>query len=132
MNKQHGAFLTIGELASELDVPQHILRYWETRFPMLRPLQRAGNRRYYRNEDVELARRIHHLLTVEGYTVRGAQKALEGKTPQQGKANPVAAPVATAEPAVSPRFEPDLPVVAADDLVAKLSTIRAKLASTLS
>ncbi|MEZ5656137.1 MAG: MerR family transcriptional regulator [Sphingobium sp.] len=132
MNKQHGAFLTIGELASELDVPQHILRYWETRFPMLRPLQRAGNRRYYRNEDVELARRIHHLLTVEGYTVRGAQKALEGKASQEGKADPVVASVVTAEPAVSTRFEPDVPAVAADDLVAKLSTIRAKLASTLS
>ncbi len=132
MNKQHGAFLTIGELASELDVPQHILRYWETRFPMLRPLQRAGNRRYYRNEDVELARRIHHLLTVEGYTVRGAQKALEGKAPQQGKANPVTASVAPSDAAVSPQFEQDVLAVAADDLVAKLSTIRAKLASTLS
>lgn len=79
MDKQRGAFLTIGELAAELNVPQHILRYWETRFPGLRPLQRAGNRRYYRSEDVELARRIHHLLNVEGYTVRGAQQVIEGK-----------------------------------------------------
>lgn len=82
MTKRSGAFLTIGELATELNVPQHILRYWETRFPMLRPLQRAGNRRYYRAEDVELARRIHHLLNVEGYTVRGAQQALEGNVGQ--------------------------------------------------
>lgn len=79
MEKQDGAFLTIGELAAELGVPQHILRYWETRFPALRPLQRAGNRRYYRPEDVELARTIHRLLNVEGYTVRGAQQALAGK-----------------------------------------------------
>lgn len=79
MNKQDGAFLTIGELATELGLPQHILRYWETRFPALRPLQRAGNRRYYRPEDVELARTIHRLLNVEGYTVRGAQQALAGK-----------------------------------------------------
>jgi len=79
MGKLDGAFLTIGELAGELDVPQHILRYWETRFPSLKPLQRAGNRRYYRPEDVMLARRIHHLLTVEGYTVRGAQQALSGR-----------------------------------------------------
>lgn len=79
MKKQDGAFLTIGELAAELGVPQHILRYWETRFPALRPLQRAGNRRYYRPEDVELAHAIHRLLNVEGYTVRGAQQALTGK-----------------------------------------------------
>ena len=76
MKKAEGAFLTISELSAELDVPQHILRYWETRFPALRPLQRAGNRRYYRPDDVLLARRIHHLLSVEGFTVKGAQKAL--------------------------------------------------------
>jgi DNA-binding transcriptional MerR regulator len=84
MKKAEGAFLTISELSAELDVPQHILRYWETRFPALRPLQRAGNRRYYRPDDVQLARRIHHLLSVEGFTVKGAQKALsegEGRTP---------------------------------------------------
>ncbi|MGK2910015.1 MAG: MerR family transcriptional regulator [Sphingobium sp.] len=74
--KAEGAFLTIGELSTELGVPQHILRYWESRFPQLRPLQRSGNRRYYRPTDVELARRIHRLLNVEGFTVRGAQKAL--------------------------------------------------------
>jgi len=71
MAKELGAFLTIGELSSELGVPQHILRYWETRFPQLRPLQRAGNRRYYRPADVELARRINELLNKQGYTVRG-------------------------------------------------------------
>lgn len=76
MEKADGAFLTIGELAGELAVPQHILRYWETRFPALRPLQRSGNRRYYRPADVALARRINRLLNVEGFTVRGAQKAL--------------------------------------------------------
>ena len=66
MTKAEGAFLTIGELADELGLPQHILRYWETRFPHLRPLQRSGNRRYYRPADVDLARRINHLLNVEG------------------------------------------------------------------
>ncbi|ETI61315.1 transcriptional regulator [Sphingobium sp. C100] len=76
MKKAEGAFLTISELAGELGLPQHILRYWETRFPQLRPLQRSGNRRYYRPGDVLLARRIHHLLHVEGFTVKGAQKAL--------------------------------------------------------
>jgi DNA-binding transcriptional MerR regulator len=77
--KDPGALLTIGELSQELSVPQHILRYWETRFPQLRPMQRAGNRRYYRPADVELARRIHRLLNQDGYTVRGVQKLLREK-----------------------------------------------------
>jgi DNA-binding transcriptional MerR regulator len=74
------AFRTIGEVAAELGVAQHILRYWETRFPQLKPLQRAGNRRYYRPEDVLLVRRIHHLLSREGYTVRGVQQVLKDPT----------------------------------------------------
>lgn len=78
-DKDPGAFLTIGELSQELGVAQHILRYWETRFPQLKPMQRAGNRRYYRPADVALARRIHRLLTEEGYTVRGVQKLLRDK-----------------------------------------------------
>jgi DNA-binding transcriptional MerR regulator len=73
--KADGAFRTIGELAAELGVAQHILRYWETKFP-LKPLQRAGNRRYYRAADVALARRINDLLNRDGYTVRGVQKLL--------------------------------------------------------
>src|SRR3954465_3631049 len=71
--KSDQAFRTIGELAADLGVPQHILRYWETRFPQLKPLQRAGNRRYYRPADVQLAHRIHRLLHQDGYTVRGGQ-----------------------------------------------------------
>ena len=74
--KAPGAFRTIGELSQELGVAQHILRYWETKFPQLKPLQRAGNRRYYRAADVDLARKIHRLLNQEGYTVRGVQKLL--------------------------------------------------------
>ena len=77
--KSPDAFRTIGELSAELGVAQHILRYWETKFPQLRPLQRAGNRRYYRPADVALARRIHHLLGQEGYTVKGVQKLLRSK-----------------------------------------------------
>jgi DNA-binding transcriptional MerR regulator len=77
--KDPGALLTIGELSQELGVPQHILRYWETRFPQLKPMQRAGNRRYYRPGDVDLARRIHRLLNQEGYTVRGVQKLLRDR-----------------------------------------------------
>ena len=74
--KSEQAFRTIGELADELGVPQHILRYWETRFPQLKPLQRAGNRRYYRPGDVALAHRIHSLLNRDGYTIRGVQQLL--------------------------------------------------------
>lgn len=81
--KSDEAFRTIGELSVELGVPQHILRYWETRFPQLRPLQRAGNRRYYRPSDAALARRIDRLLNQEGYTIRGVQKLLAEKGGEQ-------------------------------------------------
>lgn len=74
--KASGAMLAIGELADRIGVPTHVLRYWETRFPQLKPLQRSGRRRYYRAEDVALAERIHHLLHVQGFTVEGARKAL--------------------------------------------------------
>ena len=84
--KAPGAFRTIGELSNELGVAQHILRYWETKFPQLRPLQRAGNRRYYRPADVDLARTIHRLLNSEGYTVRGVQKVLRSKDVPQAEA----------------------------------------------
>ena len=84
--KEPGALLTIGELSDQLGVAQHILRYWETKFPQLRPMQRAGNRRYYRPTDVELARRIHRLLDEEGYTVRGVQKLLRDKSAQEDSA----------------------------------------------
>jgi DNA-binding transcriptional MerR regulator len=76
--KSEQAFRTIGELAAEIGVPQHILRYWETRFPQLKPLQRAGNRRYYRPADVALVQRIHRLLNQDGYTIRGVQQLLSG------------------------------------------------------
>ena len=65
--KASGAMLAIGELAVRIGVPTHVLRYWETRFPQLKPLQRSGRRRYYRAEDVALAERIHHLLHVQGF-----------------------------------------------------------------
>ncbi|HEX2116945.1 MAG TPA: MerR family transcriptional regulator, partial [Alphaproteobacteria bacterium] len=75
-SKSAGAFRTISEVASELDVPQHVLRFWETRFSQIRPLKRAGGRRYYRPEDVELLRRIRGLLYQHGYTIKGVQKLL--------------------------------------------------------
>lgn len=133
MSKQSGAFLTIGELSAELNVPQHILRYWETRFPALRPLQRAGNRRYYRAEDVELVRRIHRLLNAEGYTVRGAQQALaaKGTTAKSVVADAEAthkseAPQAQSAEAAALFSQEDRAAI-----IAKLTSIRAKLESVL-
>ncbi len=79
MDKSDAAFRTIGEVSEDLGVAQHVLRYWETRFPQLKPIQRAGNRRYYRPADVALVRRIHMLLNHDGYTVKGVQKLLADK-----------------------------------------------------
>ena len=78
-DKAEGAWRTIGEVATEIGLPQHRLRYWETRFPQLKPLQRGGQRRYYRPEDVDLVRRIDRLLNHEGYTIAGVQKLLAGE-----------------------------------------------------
>ena len=74
--KSPDAFRTISEVAAELDVPQHVLRFWESKFSQVRPLKRGGGRRYYRPEDVELLRRIRALLYTEGYTIKGVQKVL--------------------------------------------------------
>ena len=109
--KDPGALLTIGELSQELGVPQHILRYWETRFPQLKPMQRAGNRRYYRPSDVDLARRIHRLLGQEGYTVRGVQKLLRDK---ESQAVDVATAVHEAIPASPPAMNAPATALASD------------------
>ncbi len=74
--KSAAAFRTISEVAGELDVPQHVLRFWETRFSQIRPLKRGGGRRYYRPDDVALLRRIKTLLYSDGYTIKGVQKLL--------------------------------------------------------
>ena len=122
--KDPGALLTIGELSQELGVPQHILRYWETRFPQLRPMQRAGNRRYYRPADVELARKIHRLLNQEGYTVRGVQKLLR----ERGEHEP--SPVAIMPVATMPAGpEPDEQAGGVD--VFRLIALRDRLAAAL-
>ncbi len=74
--KSAEAFRTISEVAEELEVPQHVLRFWESRFPQVRPLKRAGGRRYYRPDDVALLRRIRQCLYDQGYTIKGVQKLL--------------------------------------------------------
>ena len=78
--KSVAAFRTISEVSAELDVPQHVLRFWESKFTQLRPLKRGGGRRYYRPEDLVLLRRIHGLLYREGYTIKGVQRVL--RTPR--------------------------------------------------
>ena len=115
-SKAPGAFLTIGEVAKLLGIRQHVLRYWEDQFPQLRPLTRAGGRRYYRAEDVALAAEINRLLHSEGFTIRGARQLLSGR---DGKCEPaIAAPVA--------------PEVAADPAIASyLRVLRNRLASAL-
>lgn len=94
--KAAGAFRTISEVAEDINVPQHVLRFWETRFFQVRPLKRGGGRRYYRPEDVALIKKIHHLLYSEGYTIKGVQKLLKGTSKaqllaEQGVAQPVPA-----------------------------------------
>ncbi len=84
--KSPDAFRTISEVAEELDVPQHVLRFWETKFNQIRPLKRGGGRRYYRPEDVDLLRRVRALLYSEGYTIKGVQKLLR----ENGRNLPVA------------------------------------------
>ena len=120
--KASGAMLGIGELAVRIGVPTHVLRYWETRFPQLTPLQRSGRRRYYRTEDVALAERIHHLLHVQGFTVEGARKALS----EPGTVAAVRAPLTReALDGVTPvRTAPGVPVEA-------LVALRQRLAAAL-
>ena len=76
-DKRPGAFRTISEVSDDLDVPQHVLRFWESKFTQIRPLKRAGGRRYYRPDDIELLRGIRRLLHEQGYTIRGAQRVLK-------------------------------------------------------
>lgn len=91
--KSSSAFRTISEVSAELDVPQHVLRFWESKFTQLRPLKRGGGRRYYRPEDLALLRRIHELLYKDGYTIKGVQRVLRAprKAAAQAEAPPQAA-----------------------------------------
>ena len=131
--KAPGAFLTIGELSSELGVAQHILRYWETKFPQLKPLQRAGNRRYYRPDDVELARRINRLLNEEGYTVRGVQKVLRQRGASEDSTSEVGIDYVArpAEPGLQPEARQPEQQASPSVSVEQLIEIRDRLASAL-
>jgi DNA-binding transcriptional MerR regulator len=105
--KDQGALRTIGEVAAGFDIRQHVLRYWEQQFPMLRPLKRSGGRRYYRPEDVALVATIDRLINREGYTLKGARQAIENGSASGVAALAQQAPaVATASPA--PDIRPQL------------------------
>jgi DNA-binding transcriptional MerR regulator len=113
VDKAPDAFRTISEVADELDIPQHVLRFWESRFPQIKPMKRAGGRRYYRPDDVDLLRGIKHLLYGEGYTIRGVQRILREQGPkfvqavwQPGAAQPAAAPDEEA-PEAAEQLPPD-------------------------
>jgi DNA-binding transcriptional MerR regulator len=113
VDKAPDAFRTISEVADELDIPQHVLRFWESRFPQIKPMKRAGGRRYYRPDDVDLLRGIRHLLYGEGYTIRGVQRILREQGPkfvqavwQPGAAQPVA-PLDEETPELAEQLAPD-------------------------
>ena len=116
VKKAKGAFRTISEVADRLDVQQHVLRFWETKFSQVRPLKRGGGRRYYRPEDVALLERIHHLLYTEGYTIKGVQKLLKG----QGKAQIIAeANNENTATAAAPKVAPAIPEIKKSGLSAQ-------------
>jgi DNA-binding transcriptional MerR regulator len=104
--KSAAAFRTISEVAGELDVAQHVLRFWESKFPQVRPLKRGGGRRYYRPEDVDMLRQIRSLLYEEGYTIKGAQKLLRGQRRPLGQDGEAGAEAgAEGETVARPRLE---------------------------
>ena len=115
--KSADAFRTISEVADDLEVPQHVLRFWETKFTQVRPMKRAGGRRYYRPEDVDLLRRIRELLYRDGYTIRGAQKLLraggtrDGEEVSETPANDVTVAKSNADAAVNDDLRRELEAV---------------------
>jgi DNA-binding transcriptional MerR regulator len=132
--KSVSAFRTISEVSAELDVPQHVLRFWESKFTQLRPLKRGGGRRYYRPEDLVLLRRIHGLLYREGYTIKGVQRVL--RTPRSvikdetgveaPKADPARVPVEVSLPGI-PKAGASKADLLLRELLGELKTLRASL-----
>jgi DNA-binding transcriptional MerR regulator len=98
-DKAPSAYRTISEVSAQLDVPQHVLRFWETKFAPLRPMKRGGGRRYYRPEDVTLLAKIKGWLYDEGLTIKGAQKRLKGRGIRQALAEDAPKPIPLADPA---------------------------------
>ena len=131
MGKSLEAFRTIGEVSDLLDVPKHVLRFWEARFPQIKPMKRGGGRRLYRPEDVALLRGIHHLLHQAGYTIKGVQKILREQGLEAVKA--LAASSLSNAAATAPVTAPPArkPAVKGATLKAKLEPIVRELESCL-
>ncbi len=148
--KSPEAFRTISEVAVELDVPQHVLRFWEGRFTQIKPVKRAGGRRYYRPEDVDLLRGIRTLLYREGFTIKGVQKILRdrghrhvaelgrGEAPEAVPAAPARPPLRSNVIALERAPEPPAALLAEDErvqleiLLAELQQLKARLRGALS
>ncbi|MGD9616165.1 MAG: MerR family transcriptional regulator [Alphaproteobacteria bacterium] len=116
--KSAAAFRTIGEVADELDLPAHVLRFWETKFSQLKPVKRSGGRRYYRPEDILLLRRIRQWLYQDGYTIRGVQQLLGNRPPHSAAAGEdpdIADPCAAASPEAGIGADPGCEFPAAPD-----------------
>lgn len=109
ITKSAAAFRTISEVADELDLPQHVLRFWETKFGQVKPLKRGGGRRYYRPEDITLLRRIRDLLYSDGYTIRGVQKLLRESGLRAVVENKTGVGPKAAEGATTPEAKPAAP-----------------------
>ena len=131
-DKSPDAYRTISEVADTMDLPQHVLRFWETRFPQIKPLKRGGGRRYYRPDDVELLKAIKRLLYDQGYTIKGVQKMLREHGVHaliETEAIALAEPEPDYDQSSRPRHEPPMttPGLSAQDFVAlrtALSEIR--------
>ncbi|MFC3100926.1 MerR family transcriptional regulator [Altererythrobacter lauratis] len=131
-SKAPGAMRTIGEVAAALGIRQHILRYWEQQFPMLKPLKRSGGRRLYRPEDVALVQRIDQLVNREGYTLKGARAVLEGRAAvpfSEKPAGHAADTVPSSAPAPAPATSPGTEAVA--EVRSRLRQLRQRLARAL-
>lgn len=115
-SKSESAFRTISEVAEELGVQQHVLRFWETKFSQVKPLKRGGGRRYYRPEDVALLKKIHTLLYAEGYTIKGVQKLLKGVSKTQVLAEQQTQKKITVSEQASKAFGAGLPKVEGPEL----------------
>ncbi len=127
--KAPNAFRTISEVADELHIPQHVLRFWETKFPQIKPLKRGGGRRYYRPDDILLLRRISDLLYIQGYTIKGVQRLLrEGGGQLADDIPPAPAAERAAAEAERPETAGPLP---ADPAAAEVQRLRAVMQETL-
>ncbi|MGA0912545.1 MAG: MerR family transcriptional regulator [Candidatus Puniceispirillaceae bacterium] len=124
-DKANDAFKTISEVSALLDVPQHVLRFWESKFSSLRPLKRSGGRRYYRPDDIAVLRRIRQLLYVDGFTIKGAQKLVRSKASASIPVSVASVSVASTEGAAPPTLQDAIAML--DDVKTRLMTLKQQL-----